>query len=326
MARKRTRRSHRRLMAQRALAMLAALQEGERSRTELIAEVSSQVGDNAYGDSPVDSFENDKKFLHDLDFSVLYDRRANAYRLKNEAHSLLRLSLTHEELEALAILGQAFAATPYEDAISQLLKRIRSYLSPAQREQEPAPMFNLVMANIGKLAPHVQTIRKIQQAMKSRQWLEFEYRALRTGEIRRHTVQVYNNLEWRDGHVYFEAFYKNWKILDYRVDRIVPNSVKILPGKFPEGQRKPIVLPLRYRLLAEVARYGASRRFPEHREERQADGSLIVSAQIAKDDLFWASKVLLKYGENCVVLEPPELVKEMRRIVKEMAANYHRDM
>lgn len=53
-------------VAQRALAMLAALQEGERSRDELIAEVESQVGDNAYSHSPEDSFENDKKFLHDL--------------------------------------------------------------------------------------------------------------------------------------------------------------------------------------------------------------------------------------------------------------------
>jgi predicted DNA-binding transcriptional regulator YafY len=39
-------------------------------------------------------------------------------------------------------------------------------------------------------------------------------------------------------------------------------------------------------------------------------------------DVFWASKTLLKYGENCVVLEPAELVAEMKKVVKGMARNY----
>jgi len=35
-----------------------------------------------------------------------------------------------------------------------------------------------------------------------------------------------------------------------------------------------------------------------------------------------SSKKLLKYGENCQVLEPPELVQEMKRVVREMAKIY----
>jgi len=69
-----------------------------------------------------------------------------------------------------------------------------------------------------------------------------------------------------------------------------------------------------------VARYGASERFPNQIEEKQEDGWTLVTAQI--DSIFWASKKLLKYGENCQVLEPPELVQEMKRVVGEMARIY----
>jgi predicted DNA-binding transcriptional regulator YafY len=69
-----------------------------------------------------------------------------------------------------------------------------------------------------------------------------------------------------------------------------------------------------------VARLGATRRFDKHHEKKLDDGWVEVSAETR--DLFWASKILLKYGENCVVLEPPELVTEMRRVVIEMARNY----
>jgi predicted DNA-binding transcriptional regulator YafY len=49
---------------------------------------------------------------------------------------------------------------------------------------------------------------------------------------------------------------------------------------------------------------------------------MMVTAEIGEDDLFWATKTLLRYGENCEVLEPPELVAEMRRVVAEMARVY----
>jgi predicted DNA-binding transcriptional regulator YafY len=72
----------------------------------------------------------------------------------------------------------------------------------------------------------------------------------------------------------------------------------------------------------EFAGQGATRRFRNHQEERQEDGSLVVTAEIDESELFWVSKTLLKYGENCVALEPPELVAEMKRVVGQMARNY----
>ncbi|HKZ69594.1 MAG TPA: WYL domain-containing protein, partial [Anaerolineales bacterium] len=61
-------------------------------------------------------------------------------------------------------------------------------------------------------------------------------------------------------------------------------------------------------------------RFENHAETHLDDGWVEVTAETR--DLFWASKTLLKYGENCIVLEPFELVAEIKRVVKGMAGNY----
>jgi predicted DNA-binding transcriptional regulator YafY len=43
------------------------------------------------------------------------------------------------------------------------------------------------------------------------------------------------------------------------------------------------------------------------------------------DDLFIARRVLLAYGENCQVLTPPELRRQMARAAREMARFYAED-
>ena len=58
-----SRRHGRAQTAARALAMLAALQEDDASREELVAAVESELGGDAYGASPEDSFANDKNRL-----------------------------------------------------------------------------------------------------------------------------------------------------------------------------------------------------------------------------------------------------------------------
>jgi len=54
--------------------------------------------------------------------------------------------------------------------------------------------------------------------------------------------------------------------------------------------------------------------------EVDEDGWIVVTAEA--EDMFWAAKTLLKYGENCQVLEPPQLVAEMQQVVREMGKSY----
>jgi hypothetical protein len=49
----------------------------------------------------------------------------------------------------------------------------------------------------------------------------------------------------------------------------------------------------------------------------------VVSAEV--DSLFWAETVLLKYGDQVEVLDPPRLRVSMRATVTRMAALYAQD-
>ena len=308
----------------RALLMLQVLQESDTSGPELIAAVERELGKDAYGGSPQDSFEKDKQFLKGLGIKFKYEKRQNLYQLQPESPALVHLCLRPEEIDVLPMLQQAFAATPYAETVMRLVKRVQAHLPAEMQRREPSnPLLSVVIASADSLAPHAATIRTIIEAIKLHRLLEFDYHSPRTERTISHIAQPYDTLEYRDGHLYFEAHNLKWdRTLEYRVDRIVPNTIRRLPQKFAEGKRTSVMLPLRYRLTAKIARYGASRRFPEQSEEKQADDSVIVTAKIAKDDLFWASKILLKYGENCTVIEPPELVAEMKRVAQEMARNY----
>jgi predicted DNA-binding transcriptional regulator YafY len=55
--------------------------------------------------------------------------------------------------------------------------------------------------------------------------------------------------------------------------------------------------------------------------EPHPDGSATVTAQVT--DLFEARRILLSYGANCTVLEPPALVEEMRTIAAALYKIYH---
>ncbi len=69
-----------------------------------------------------------------------------------------------------------------------------------------------------------------------------------------------------------------------------------------------------------IARNSVSQHFPGQTVETHTDGSATVTARIP--DLFEARRILLSYGENCTVLEPPELVEQMRVVAAEFSKIY----
>ena len=75
-----------------------------------------------------------------------------------------------------------------------------------------------------------------------------------------------------------------------------------------------------YHLTPALARNGVSQHFSDQKVEVHPDGSATVTAQIT--DLFEARQIVLKYGENCVVESPPELVEQMRVIAAHFAQTY----
>ncbi len=57
--------------------------------------------------------------------------------------------------------------------------------------------------------------------------------------------------------------------------------------------------------------------FEEMQVTQEADGAALVHAET--DNLFFAVRTLLHYGQHCQVLGGPEALREMREIVQGMA-------
>jgi predicted DNA-binding transcriptional regulator YafY len=110
------------------------------------------------------------------------------------------------------------------------------------------------------------------------------------------------------------------RFIRYRIGRIIPGSVQVLPDRFPAALPHVRTFQVRYRLSPRIARLGVSHHFDNTQVEVDDDGTATVSA--TTDDLFLTARTLLYYGPNCEVLGGKELLREFRRLVQEMAALY----
>jgi hypothetical protein len=107
----------------------------------------------------------------------------------------------------------------------------------------------------------------------------------------------------------------------YRLDRIVPGTLKRLPQRLAPGRPPRQVYRLRYRLAPDLARrHDFAVWFADTKVSFEAGGGAIVEGETT--DLWLARQILLRYREHCRVLEPPELVAMMRAGVERMALMY----
>src|SRR5262249_40427324 len=128
---------------------------------------------------------------------------------------------------------------------------------------------------------------------------------------------------FENGHVYLRGRHVEMnKNLTFRLDYIVPGSATMLRTKFTNNRPFAPTYQLRYWLGPAIARHSVSEHFPGQEVERHPEGSAIITAQIT--DLFEARQIVLKYGENCIVYEPPELVEQMRVVREHFVRNYCR--
>jgi len=106
----------------------------------------------------------------------------------------------------------------------------------------------------------------------------------------------------------------------YRLGRIVSGSVQVLPHKMPLTPRRTPKYLVRYKLRPEIARFGVTEHFDDPKIETHDDGSATVQGYA--DDVFEATRTLLHYGPGCQVLGGSEILREMRRLIEEMAKVY----
>jgi predicted DNA-binding transcriptional regulator YafY len=266
------------------------------------------------------------QFQHDinalrLQYKIKCDSKTKRYALVDVPFTL---SLSQKQLVALAIISQTFdeKTFPYASDIRDLLTSLLDQLPDDQRKivVDQSLALNIEFSEKTDYSSlDVSTFHHIKSAILHHRQLEFTYRSPREGKERRHVIEP-KPLSFKNGHVYLYGWsIDSDKELQFRLDYILPGTAKILPT--PQRPRPaPRTYLLRYHLTPILARNGVSQHFPGQQVESHPDGSATVTSGIT--DLFEARQLVLKYGENCVVESPPELVEQMRVIAAHFAQTY----
>lgn len=267
--------------------------------------------------------EQDIEALRVSNCDIRYDRKSKRYRWDN---SPFGLSLDQAQLTTFATLFDTFAHTTMIHAgdINNLLSHLLERLPIAQQEwlarKHSAFSIDLHETTDYRNADPL-TIKRIEQAIQQGQQLEFSHRRSHDGQVHRHVIEP-QPLVFERGHVYLKGWSLDFgKELSFRLDYILPGTARVLPTSIAHSRPTPRSYILRYRLGAEIARNSVSEHFEGQRVERHEDGSATVTAQIT--DLFKALRILISYREHCVVLDPPELVEQMRSSVTKLHEIYH---
>lgn len=326
------------LVMQRCLAIVRRLQRGPASREELIEAVCECLGSEAYPEAEVQArgkrFHNDLRRLRDrLDIEVQFDHKTGVYVLTSPG-SLALLDLPDPALDAMGFLIETFdEQAPHYEKIRTLLDTLTGFFSD-ERRRDLMRRRNLLQVDLRRtdadeIDSDVQVA--VERACVERRRLEFGYvsPSQEDQQPRCHEVEPYELL-YRRKHYYLRGFclqtdgpkgkYTQERIMYYRLGRIVPDSVKLLPQKIPLVPRRAPKYLVRYELQPEIARRGVTHYFEDTVVEMRENGSALVQGYA--DDIFWASRELLYYGAGCRVLGGSEILREMRKLVEGMARVY----
>jgi proteasome accessory factor C len=318
------------LKVQRQLLLLRCLGRGVLAADELIDGVNIMMLD-AYPQAAREALRHDLRALRES-FGCVIQHTAAGYRLLSVGELAL-LELSSEEIAALRFLDSAYTSVnqvPEHQQVRRLVARIVDLLPTERRGALNAGEPTLQVAGPQTPYPHDgATLRQIRKALAMRHEIRFSYRpSVRPGEERHRAGPV--NLFTRDSHLYLlgycydgphEMLERVGNYVDYRVDYIVPGSLAVLPRVLPPELPKRPVWTLQYELNEEIARNGrVAHWFSDTVIEYRDNGTALVTATI--HNLWQARQILLRYMENCRVLQPPELVAMMAETAQKLGVLY----
>ncbi len=314
------------LAFRRRLLLVRTLLRGPASGPDLIKIVQRELGDHGYPTAAAAALKHDLDALKgEYGCVIIFQRVMGCYVLE-DLGELALLDLPSECMEALAFLDASFpigAAMPEQSNIRALLDRVLCLL-PGERQREyqqqrRAIHLDLPAGATGAVDPTV--LATVKRAIASRQELCFRYWSTFDVTVARmHRVAPYHIFFRPEGHIYLDATLLDvypsghetlYAAIDYRIDRMVPDTVQILPTMLPPERIQPQTYILRYRLLPVVARRrDVAAYFPETQITYHDDGSATITARIT--NLWQTRQILLRYGDACEVLEPARLIDLFR--------------
>jgi predicted DNA-binding transcriptional regulator YafY len=324
------------LAFRRRLILVRTLLRGPAGHADLIAAVQTELGAQGYPDAAAAALKHDLDALkREYGCRITFERAASRYVL-DDLGDLALLDLPADCLEALAFLDASFppgAALPEHSNVRALLDQVIRLL-PGERQhqyqqQRRGMRLHLSPGRTETLDPTV--LERIKRAIAGRQEVTFQYwSSVDQTAPRTHRVAPYAIFFRPEGHGYLDATLlevtpagrePRYAAIDYRLDRIVPGTVQVLPTMLPPARPHPHTYTLRYRLLPVVARRrDVAAYFPETQMTYHDDGSATITARVT--NLWQTRQILLRYGDACTVLEPPELVDLFRATSRGLARIY----
>ncbi len=322
----------------RALLILRYLRQEPADKQMLMRAVRGEMPD-AYGEQSVKArgrtFERDLENVRNrLLATVEWQPRIRQYVLVDPG-PFVQAPLSDEALSGFAFLMDSLTTSvEIQGVIRPLLAWVEQSIPSEQIRKmthQQAPIhLNIHRVSEGDIHPAVW--EKVIYAIKQRRIIQFDYTSPfhEKSEPRRHTVEPYEHY-FRGGHFYLKAYCLRWVAPNgyeagkfwanpYRLDYILPQDFELL-GTFVQRERRLPLQTIRYKLSPQIVRGGISRYFAEMQVgEMDSDGWVEVTAQT--DNLFEAYRTLLAYGDQCVALEPPELVDRFRHVVHELSRFY----
>jgi predicted DNA-binding transcriptional regulator YafY len=308
----------------RRLALLSLLHTRPRPYSELMAALDQQqlldydrfANTEVIAQQQKEQFRRDCKALRAAGCKLKHNRPTDCYVWHN---SPFGLGLSASQLAALALLRHTFTETTilHSAEVQDLLNHLTAQLPPEQR-QILAALRQPFSINLRETTDYRQadpaTVSEIEKAIRNGQQLEFRYIPPRDGKERQHCIEP-RPLVFEQGHVYLKGWSVTWdKEMPFRLDKIVPGSARMLPTRIAAIRPAGVTYQLRYWLSPVIARQGVSQHFTDQQVECHPDGSATVTATLCSNELFEARRRLLSYGQHCRVLEPPELVAQLREI------------
>ena len=297
----------------------------------------------------------DLQFLKKMGYQIEETRADNVTR-----YSLVKgtgpggtFLLNQSELDALVLLHALFAdptkytqidathplpaqppRNPFAEEILLLIERLAATLPAEQKKyfdrwaRKPYVYFN--MDTVTDYLPHRITIDVIVKAVSRRQQIRFEYASLLRQKILHEHIDPYYIVH-QDGHLYLIGYsHKANSFLEFRIDRIEAESVK-LERDMIDGERRRRPVEFSYWIDGSIAKSGLSQRWLTHTVEREEayideDGKqrrrILVRAKAYNE---WRIiQQMHKYGDKAELVSPPELRERMRKEVERMYGYYQK--
>ncbi len=313
---------------QRCLAILQRLRRGAADKWELIQAVE-KVRPNSYPASPLACQAAFKRDLHKLRefLNVQIRYRQGKYELVN-AGPFFSLTLSPESLKAMMTLALTFDESSDRANIREFLQEISDFLVEEQRISLKKPTSIINYNILQRIDPnHIpeRVWKTVNRAVESRRELEFNYLSPRYQNGPRRFRIAPLRIDYQGGHFYlFGYVLSSEKVMEeyrrFRFSYIQDDEyLKVLPTIIKRSFRQPPRYEVHYRLLPPLSRGAISQHFAEMQTTPLEDGSIEVRA--VTDDLFNAERILLSYGQYCIVLGGPELKKRIRQAIERMCQN-----